>query len=352
MGITISGGSVTISGAGRFSGPTEEKTVGGVSIKFEAGENLRQRQVQVAGGMSLTIGPGLSATMPINNVSVRSDNGRLWVNGQEVSFASDPGAAAAQREAAERGQAALQARFPGVLFSGVPSADAIAPDVRIEAGARIDLTNTQLSGSVIGASAEIGPSSTIVGSRVDGRVENTVLRNSLVMKGASVNVAGNAFADSVAFAGSKAHNNGKIENSVLMENATAAANGSVRDSILGTGSRLASNGSMTGSILGAGASFVSNGSLRDSEVPPAAAIAENRSYQDRGSPITATAGFRALAHAQEVNPAISALLPGVTSALDRSAGEARQTERLGAGPVGGHLSNAGFKGLGGLVIEE
>jgi hypothetical protein len=192
--------------------------VGGVTVKFQPGENLPFRQVNIGNNMSITAGAGFSQTMNVNGIQVRSQDGELWVNGEKVDFSGQGQAATSKLAPPSNPLKELETRYPGVAFSGNPQAVNIDDSVQIAAGATIELNpGLELSGNtVIGANARVTGGS-IEDTRVDGEVNGGQLEASTVEANAQVN-GGNL--ERVRLAGGATVNGGIIEDSTLEAGAT------------------------------------------------------------------------------------------------------------------------------------
>jgi hypothetical protein len=108
------------------------------------------------------------------------------INGVDVCAAA---ASPEQKAQMSQALAALQKRFPGVIFSGNPTGVVIDSATTISPGARICLsTGMRLERATIGAFASLSGRCTIVDSVIDGEVSegSSVTNRSHVAKGAGV----------------------------------------------------------------------------------------------------------------------------------------------------------------------
>jgi hypothetical protein len=251
MGIIIDGQviGVRIGGRANTAGWTEQN-VGGVPIKFQPGDNLSSRQVQIGGGMTTTLMAGSSTSMNVNGISVRSQGHDLWVNGQKVDF-SDGAAPADVGGAKKSAKERLEERFPGVQFTGHDLVQ-IEEGVKIAAGARIDGVS---AGTVITGDSKIGPNAHIAGgaidsSTVDGRVRDANLRDSTVERDGVVTEAN--LRDTTVGSGGRI-TGGNVRDSTI-KNGGAITGGNVRDMTIESGASL-TGGNVRGFTLKSGESI-------------------------------------------------------------------------------------------------
>jgi hypothetical protein len=222
--------------------------VGGVDIKFQPGADLAQRQVNLLGMMSITIGPGFSQSMNLNGVDIKAQNGDLWVNGEKVNFSGTQAAAEPAAEAPGDALKDLEVRYPGVQFFGNPSAAHIDDSVKMEPGATVELNpGLYLLGSTkLDATARIS-GGVIADSWVKGEVRGGMVQGSQL--GAGSLVTSGSVVKSVLESGSTV-NGGHVEHSALQEGATVNG-GNVAHMCLDVGSKV-KGGNLENFTLAAG----------------------------------------------------------------------------------------------------
>lgn len=308
-------GGITINGVAIGGGDTSDwasTSVKGrdgreIPIKFQPGADLAVRQVQIGGGMTTTLMAGSSTSMNVNGMDVRSQGKDLWVNGQKVDFSG--GAAPVDQSAArESAKAALEARFPGVQFTGHEFIS-IDPGVKIEAGARIDgvppgvqlLQNTQ-----VGASARI-QGGTISNSRIDGTVATGNVSNSAVAQGGRVD-GGNVSHTQVRDGGRVA--GGNVSGSTIDG---TVQGGNVSSSELAQGS-VVQGGNVSGMVIGEGA-VVRGGTLTGFELAAGEVVKGGRhigALSEQSGASAASASIRGGGFSADTNVVLGNVSGGIT----------------------------------------